>query len=75
MSKPLFATTWQKVLTPKTLAYWQYWQLFGNGLSNNNSHLICHIIAKLFYKIIYSIIHLYKFALRIYKSTILNFTK
>jgi hypothetical protein len=27
--KPLFATSWQKVLPPKTLAYCQRWQLLG----------------------------------------------
>jgi hypothetical protein len=29
IKKPLFATAWQKVLTPKTLAYCQHWQLLG----------------------------------------------
>jgi hypothetical protein len=29
--KPLFAIPWQKVLTPKTLAYCQYWQLLGKA--------------------------------------------
>ena len=54
-NKPLFATTWQKVLTPKTLAYCQYWQLSEIGLEIKFP-LLCHIIAKLFYKIFYSII-------------------
>jgi hypothetical protein len=49
------------VLTPKTLAYCQYWQLFGNGLSNNNPPDNRHIIAKIFIKYFYSIalIHQY----------------
>jgi hypothetical protein len=51
--KPLFATTWQKVLTPKTLAYCQYWQLLGNELSNKSPSSLPHYSKKIYKVILY----------------------
>jgi hypothetical protein len=57
LQKPLFATTWQKVLTPKTLAYCKSWQLLGNGLSNKFPSSLPHYCKKI-YKLFYFIINL-----------------